>query len=471
MLGTKVARAKKRAFGDVMSVPGGWDDIFGPRGQGGNVSCCVCRRDPQEGETFERDEEAGPDEDRRKCPHCKSFEELARDIAHEALWIIVDRKRPDKGSWREVLYEVSGFRYRFWNSSAPQPGRDEWVYRINEVEVPHLGWGFRFIANVTPTLAEEDRKWCHCYHPDYKLPEEEEDKPRIKDFQLMAWQAQGIERVGVLRMDVDGLGAIFGHRFDGSLPQLSALSAAMNLFFCGYLNHLCEQAEEGRERTIYTIYAGGDDLFVVGAWDRMPILARVIQQAFRRYTQEHPLFTLSGGVTLEGAHFPLYRAAERSSEAEHAAKDYERSNGRRKDSFCFLGTVVGWEEWNKVRDQKNNLLWLLGEDTKSATQPQKPLPRALLQVVQSIYQLYRADLTRVQERALADKKPLPNPRMFWGRWIWMRVYSLTRMARSSEDKEVRRRIKAFQREILEPETVCYAGLAARWAEYLTRMGS
>jgi FPC/CPF motif-containing protein YcgG len=57
--------------------------------------------------------------------------------------------------------------------------------------------------------------------------------------------------------------------------------------------------------------------------------------------------------------------------------------------------------------------------------------------------------------------------MYLGRWVWMHVYNLARMARG-RDKEVKRRILELQKAILQPETVRLSGLAARWAEYLLR---
>jgi len=264
---------------------------------------------------------------------------------------------------------------------------------------------------------------------------------------------------------------------DLTLPKLSALSGALDLFFGGYLNVL---VRDKAENDLYIIYAGGDDLFIVGAWHHLPDLAEAIRNEFKDFTGEHPDLSLSGGITLEGAKFPLYRAAERAGEAEGRAKGYTRPDERGKDALCFLGTVVGWEDWDLVRQQKDNLLWLIGEDEENRARKEdereRRLPRAVIQVVQSIYHLYRTGL-RVARRRIrgkkrerpADKKlPLPRPQMFYGRWTWMQAYSLGRMARHSRDDEIKARIMELQKALMQPTTVRYSGLAARWAEYLTR---
>jgi CRISPR/Cas system-associated protein Cas10 (large subunit of type III CRISPR-Cas system) len=179
------------------------------------------------------------------------------------------------------------------------------------------------------------------------------------------------------------------------MAQTSALSAALELFFAGHLNGVCRDvAAQGKhDNTLYVIYAGGDDLFVVGAWDRMPLLAEQVRGDFSAYTGHNPRLTLSGGVTLEGRKFPLYRAAERAGEAEGKAKKHRRPDGREKDAFCFMGQVVEWgEEWELVREQKDNLLWLLGEDEENRAREENErearLPRSLLQVVRSVHQLH-----------------------------------------------------------------------------------
>lgn len=245
----------------------------------------------------------------------------------------------------------------------------------------------------------------------------------------------------------------------------------MERFFGGYLNAL---VKDQADNDLYVIYAGGDDLFIVGAWHHLPDLAEAIRNQFTAFTGENPVLSLSGGITLEGAKFPLYRAAERAGDAEGKAKGYTRPDNRKKDALCFLDTVVGWEDWKLVREQKNELLWLVG--ARDNPEGERRLPRALLQVIQSIHQLYRTGLWHARRRVRrknrqrpADKKlPLPKPQMFFGRWTWMQAYSLVRMARRSKDDEAKTRIVGLQRALMNPSTVRYSGLAARWAEYLTR---
>jgi len=478
-LGKQIAEAKNRPLTDLITD---WEKVFQPRGKGSDLACAVCRVEVNE-QTSKPLEETGeiPEgtEPPRICYLCDSFGRLAYDIRHRDLWMAVKEKTEILGTGAEpkdgcgeLLTRMTGVEYRFYDS---RPATTDTTLVINRTDFFQMGTqGFRLVANVTPVVTQVDLTY---------LREEEKLEPRdmphegdIRSFTLLAHAAAGaIEQVGVLRMDVDGLGRTFSEGMpDMTMPKLSALSGGLDLFFSGYLNVL---VHDHGGNDLYIIYAGGDDLFIVGAWHHLPELAQAIHDQFKVFTGSNPALSLSGGITLEGARFPLYRAAERSEAAEREAKGYVRQvNGRerRKDAICFLGTVVGWEEWDLVRQQKDNLLWLIGEDeqnrVKAESEREKRLSRALLQVVQSIHQLYRTGLGGARKRARMDKRPLPDPRMYLGRWSWMHVYSLARMVERSGKRvpDAPARVTELQKQIIQPATVRYSGLAARWAEYLTR---
>jgi CRISPR-associated protein Csm1 len=159
-------------------------------------------------------------------------------------------------------------------------------------------------------------------------------------------------------MDVDNLGKIFSRGLEDnySLPRLGGLSRQLSYFFTIYLNSLAERRthnlpagcikadsllDEGKEDrlNLVFIYAGGDDLFVVGAWNEVVAFSLDTYQAFRTYTGHNPDITISGGIYLANIKFPLYQAAELAGEAEEQAK----GNGR--DSLGLFGEVFKWDEW------------------------------------------------------------------------------------------------------------------------------
>ncbi|MFN5980101.1 MAG: type III-A CRISPR-associated protein Cas10/Csm1, partial [Pseudanabaena sp.] len=187
--------------------------------------------------------------------------------------------------------------------------------------------------------------------------------PRAEE---LAANAQGINRVGYLRMDVDRLGQIFAKGLPNkedsprnideySLPRVASLSRQMSYFFKVYLNSLASDRANNLPEKVETlttksdknfsrcnlmfIYAGGDDLFISGAWNEVVEFAFDIYQSFRAYTGNHPDITISGGISIDDAKFPLYQSADSSKHAEDKAK----ANNR--DSLGLFGEAFKWEEW------------------------------------------------------------------------------------------------------------------------------
>jgi len=137
------------------------------------------------------------------------------------------------------------------------------------------------------------------------------DGSRPRTFDEMAETAEGAPFLGVLRMDVDNLGAVFAMgvpESERSLSKLAALSRSFDWFFQGWVPVLAAEPEYD----VYVTYSGGDDLFLVGPWDRMVRLALRIEDDFRAFGCKNPDLTLSGGLALVKGRFPIGRAAERS---------------------------------------------------------------------------------------------------------------------------------------------------------------
>lgn len=164
-----------------------------------------------------------------------------------------------------------------------------------------------------------------------------------KGFDQMAGEAAGADRIGILRMDVDNLGQIFTRGLPErgrTFSRLSTLSRSLTHFFKYHINDICSghlnnfdslrlyPAEGGRNVTV--VYAGGDDLFLVGSWDQVTEIAFDVNRCFRNFTGQNPDITISGGVVVQDAKYPLYKLAELAGDAEEKAKD----NG--KDSIALF---------------------------------------------------------------------------------------------------------------------------------------
>lgn len=446
ILHRRLGQQKHRLFADLARE--NWELAFGPRGQGQPTFCAVCQHEQRKGEKGRRLEDGG-----WKCEQCHGFEELAQAIAQDTLLLFVSDRRPGgrgKG-WQELLWQLTGHWYDFAPDLKREVAVGSRVYSVNYLDfLAEYAQGFRLIANITPREADG----------------------QVRTFEDLADGAVGLKRVGVLRMDVDDLGQVLTRWLpERTLASTAALSHALDRFFTGRLSSICREVMADPQMTgvpgqrgdlLYVIYAGGDDLFVVGAWDLIPLLAERIQRQFAAYVGHNPDLHISAGITLEDRKFPLYQAADRAGEAlERGAKEWVRQVGGRqvkKNALSFLNQGVGWEEegYLFVKELTEQLVWLTTE---------QGVPRSLLTTLRAICAQYEEDLRRARERGLKDDK------VYYGPWLWRKVYRLSRIGQrydKGETKQIAEAIKKLEEDLLTGEQMPRVGLATRWAEYLTR---
>ncbi|MGC9007071.1 MAG: type III-A CRISPR-associated protein Cas10/Csm1, partial [Sulfurihydrogenibium sp.] len=184
----------------------------------------------------------------------------------------------------------------------------------------------------------------------------------ILHFEYIAKLSQGDERIGILRMDVDNLGRIFSEGLKGkiSISRISTLSRMMDLFFTGYLNTLClEDTAEKNDilqkvnSMYYIVYAGGDDLFIIGPWNYLLEFAKKINQAFREYTATNTDITLSAGYVQTKPKYPIRISAELSARAEEVSK----TSG--KNRITAFKNTIQWERFKDALDKSEKLSELI----------------------------------------------------------------------------------------------------------------
>ena len=279
------------------------------------------------------------------------------------------------------------------------------------------------------------------------------------EFDDFSNRAKGINRMGVLRMDVDNLGEIFirGLRFGndenktmGSLSRVATLSRQLHLFFAGYLHQILASYERSQ-----IIYAGGDDVFIIGSWDELPEVAFKIRQEFQKYCANNQHFTLSGGISTVSGKYPISKAAELAGDAEEHAKSLIRGS-LQKDALCFLDTVIGWEGFNDAI--------ILRETIQKITE--KTQSQALIDKLRQV-------VISVQEMEQQHKHGKIVELIYWDKWRWRLVYSLKRMERRYPD--IKDELDELLQKLITPQSIPnkqtvmdWLQLPVRWAEFLMR---
>ena len=256
-------------------------------------------------------------------------------------------------------------------------------------------------------------------------------------FKMLEEYAEGTY-LGVLRMDVDGLGARFIKGFE-SMKKYKDFSGKLDKFFDADKGNLHTIQEQYKEH-LNVVYAGGDDIFVVGRWDKVIEFADDVRTQFAAYRKDvlnDTTLTISGGIAIVNAKYPISKAAELAGEAEDAAKKY---NNGKKNAFNMFGESVSWkDEFDKVKEWKKDMVECCSEPTR--------MPRSILHKLMQFN-----DMRKRGEIS----------------YIWNTAYFLKRFSTDKKNDEIRAFCDRVQKALFDTSqgnnNYRLLALAARWAE-------
>jgi len=216
-----------------------------------------------------------------------------------------------------------------------------------------------------------------------------------RGFEGLAEKAIGKKYLGTLRMDVDYLGSIFaGGIQNPSISRVATISRFLTHFFRCYLDDILQ----GLYVTV--VYSGGDDLYLVGAWNDTILAAKRIREKFVQYCGHSIYMTISGGVVVTKPKEPVYRVSRIAEEAEKMAKQHRWLDGTtpvEKDSLCLFYHTGDADmvrsrtttNWKTFVEKTVTLKQLLGKNSGNS----------FLRKLYSIEEMYRD----------AEKMPLYKP--------------------------------------------------------------
>lgn len=230
------------------------------------------------------------------------------------------------------------------------------LYIIPQVEMEKVrdtvNWKRLYLINETSTGSYvANRLWL----ADYVARKENTSVYEFSELAKLCGDADvGVERLGVLRADVDNLGAAFINGFINdktkytykfnTFSRYAELSRALSMFFKVGVNqivagtsgsdineryHLWDDFEE-KKGHIHVIYSGGDDVFLVGPWDELLEVGIDIRNRLQKFSDGK--VTISAGLGMFAPNFPIIKMAEITGELESTAKDMPM-----KDSIALFG--------------------------------------------------------------------------------------------------------------------------------------
>ena len=323
--GEELARRKGARLREVLQERGSWREAaFVLEGFGGAPACAGCGKQPR-----------APGAE--LCAHCQTDWEIGRKLPEADRLALFTEERP--GAIRALGHSVEVVR----RGEAPE-GRPYLVLALGDYDArqaardPLLA---RPICNYVPTWTERDLAARPPLDPEGARP------GGLVTFEDLASRAEGRPLLGCLKADVDRLGEtfVFGLKPGRDSPaRLGQMSRMLDSFFSGWLPSLLRADFPD----CYSVYAGGDDLLLVGPWDQTVELAARLAADFARLTQ-NPKLHLSAGIFVAKPGYPIARAADGADDA------LKRAKGAGRARLSLLGHTLTWEEWRLVRAKWHEL--------------------------------------------------------------------------------------------------------------------
>lgn len=240
-----------------------------------------------------------------------------------------------------------------------------WNIAISKNDIIATNISSKFINGYVPTYDEEDledeRYLSGKKREDKKIEMIDQIKEKVpKTFAHIALKAKdpktsdGVDALGLLKADVDNLGAIFSYKLKrNTLSRMASLSRQLNFFFSIYIPYILST----KFKDIYTVFSGGDDLFLIGPYNKIIQFAHFLNSSFNEYVCKNPAITISAGISLSKSSEPVIYFAER---AEGSLKKSKESG---RDSITLFNETVKWNDFSKLEEIKKKMLsWI--EDKK-----------------------------------------------------------------------------------------------------------
>ena len=192
-----------------------------------------------------------------------------------------------------------------------------------------------------------------------------------KSFDQIAEESSGMDKVAVLKADVDVLGFLFAQglrtkdRHFGTISRVNTMSRMLEVFFSGYIQELLER--EPVYQNVYSVFSGGDDLFLIGPWDIMLGLSIIIKKKFKRFVANNTDVTMSATVSIFDSKDHIAFMAEHSELQLDRAKNellsevYPSRTGR--NAVCTMGQLFEWSDFEVQMENVKKLRKLLENGT------------------------------------------------------------------------------------------------------------
>lgn len=355
--------------------------------------CVICKKSEKE-EILIKNSQNESNGNIEICDSCKNYIKLGRDISksfHQKRTFFMEKNCEENSSKLKFPKYPKGsveIVFRNFETVEEVEKESEKFYRFYSINDDYFGKGNSRNIKIG----------------NYNIKSTNEEKENnLVEFTELVKKSKGIERLAVLRADIDNLGTLFQTGFedrrfvniDGEkepykfvrfsktvvlsrylsdffkrvinlILERKNLTDEKNELFKEYCNIITERTKEKTDgRNIVLVYSGGDDVFAIGTWNDIIEFSVDLRTAFKEFSSDR--VTLSAGIGFFDENYPIFQMAQKTGELEKLAKLYnENEIGKTaKDAIALFGVekndklnhVYKWDDFiGKVLNEKYKYL-------------------------------------------------------------------------------------------------------------------
>lgn len=157
-----------------------------------------------------------------------------------------------------------------------------------------------------------------------------------------------------IKGDIDDLGFLLQNGIKTpTFATLSGLSRQLNNFFTIWLPWLCRSKKDAAN--IYTVFAGGDDFYLIGPWLRQIRIVPVLRSKFKEYVCNRDDITFSIGMCMTSSGEEVVTMSTMVEDALENAKKYPSKTEPLKNAVCCFGETVSFDDFNNLMTLEHRL--------------------------------------------------------------------------------------------------------------------
>lgn len=228
----------------------------------------------------------------------------------------------------------------------------ELLVKREQSNLPSSDLGIILDGFVTTVIIDKKIK-SYILKDDYGKPANFEDIAKNSCIDMET----GIKSLAVLKADVDSMGRFLRDSdITDSFENFDMFSKTLDNFFSLYVPRLMKE----KYKNSYTVFAGGDDLFLLGAWDEILAFARQIHADFKRFNGGK--LSVSFGIAIAKPSHPISHLANFTEELLEDAKGIDDE----KNAITLFNETVKWESYLKVFNDLTSVFKLLKDKDNTA---------------------------------------------------------------------------------------------------------